>query len=209
MFSVRTRPTARRMSWLTVIGAGLADLAPSRRRLADSNAPRSTSAAMRADVHDLVLDPEPVLEAAQLRDAHVERRLAALEPGRDRAAGARLLALRAAARRSCPCRRRCRGRRGCAPCGSPRPGGGRGASCLLLGRRRRRSPRPSTRKRTWRTIPRVAGLSGDFDRAADPVQAERPDVARFRAMWLIVLLIWVTLQLSGHRRPPPARLARR
>ena len=49
------------------------------------------------DVHDLVLDPEAVLEAPQLGDALVQRRLAAFEPGRDGAAGAGLLALRATA----------------------------------------------------------------------------------------------------------------
>ena len=51
-----------------------------------------------ADVDDLELDLERVLEAAQLRDPLVERRLAALEPGRDLPAGASLLALRAATR---------------------------------------------------------------------------------------------------------------
>src|SRR6185436_16653129 len=50
----------------------------------------------RPDVDDLVLDLESVLEAAQLRDALMERRLAALEPRRNRATGACLLALRAA-----------------------------------------------------------------------------------------------------------------
>ena len=43
----------------------------------------------------LVLDPERVVEALQLRDPHVQRHLAALEADRDRAAG--LLALGAAA----------------------------------------------------------------------------------------------------------------
>jgi len=42
----------------------------------------------RPDVHDLVLDLEGVAEAAQLWNALVERRLAALEPGRKVAAGA-------------------------------------------------------------------------------------------------------------------------
>src|SRR5690606_20010766 len=46
-------------------------------------------------VDGLVLDPERVVEALELRDAHVERHLAALEPGRDGAA--RPLALGAAA----------------------------------------------------------------------------------------------------------------
>jgi hypothetical protein len=50
----------------------------------------------RPDIHDLVLDLEAVAEAAQLRDALMERRLATLEPRRDRATGACLLALRAA-----------------------------------------------------------------------------------------------------------------
>ena len=52
----------------------------------------------RAEVHDLVHDLEAVAEAAQLRDPDVERGLATLEPGRDRAAGPGLLALGAAAR---------------------------------------------------------------------------------------------------------------
>src|SRR4029079_13636755 len=45
------------------------------------------------DVHDLVLDLEPVLEALQLRDAHVKRSLPTLEPVGDAAAGTCLLAL--------------------------------------------------------------------------------------------------------------------
>src|SRR5438445_5801589 len=40
---------------------------------------------------------ETVLEAAQLRDAHVQRRLATLEPARESGSGARELALRASA----------------------------------------------------------------------------------------------------------------
>ena len=96
---LRTSPTARRMSWLTVIWAGALVLPVGLASAASaSNAPRSAAAPMAPDVHDLVLDLEAVLEAAELRDAHVERRLATLEPRRDRAAGARLLALRAAAR---------------------------------------------------------------------------------------------------------------
>jgi hypothetical protein len=50
----------------------------------------------RPDVHDLVLELEAVAEAAQFRDAPMERRLTALEPRRNRATGACLLALRAA-----------------------------------------------------------------------------------------------------------------
>ena len=96
---VRTSPTARRMSWLIVIGVARPSPCPWR-----PWAPRLERAALDeradgADVHDLVLDLEAVLEAAQLRDAHVERGLAALEPGRDRAAGTGLLALGAAAGR--------------------------------------------------------------------------------------------------------------
>ena len=96
--SRRTSPAARRISWLTVIGAVpffegfVAGHVPAL-ELTELDEPGDV-----AEVHDLVLDLERVLEAAQLRDALVERRLAALEPGRDLAAGARLLALGAAAR---------------------------------------------------------------------------------------------------------------
>src|SRR5690606_8656766 len=38
-------------------------------------------------VHHLVLDPERVLEPLELRQAHVQRHLTALDPGRDLAAG--------------------------------------------------------------------------------------------------------------------------
>src|SRR5699024_7079244 len=49
----------------------------------------------RVQVDGLVFDPERVLEALELRDAHVQRHLPALERGGDRGAG--LLALGAAA----------------------------------------------------------------------------------------------------------------
>src|SRR5439155_12162930 len=48
-----------------------------------------------SEIDDLVVELEGVAEPAPLRYALVERCLTALEPGRDRAAGARLLALRA------------------------------------------------------------------------------------------------------------------
>src|SRR4030095_13518733 len=54
-----------------------------------------------------------------------------------------------------------------------------------------------TRKRTCRTIPRVAGLSGIS--TVWPMRS-RPSariVPRLRAMWLIVLLVWVTRSLPG------------
>ena len=60
-------------------------------------APELDRGADGAHVDDLVLDPVEVAEAVQLRDPDVDRGLAALEPGRDRAAGPGLLALRAAA----------------------------------------------------------------------------------------------------------------
>src|SRR4029077_210602 len=80
-----------------------------------------------AQVHDLELGLEWVLEAAQLGDALVQRRLAALEPGRDRAAGARLLALRAATRGLSAA-----GRDAPADAGPARVGAGRGAEVVEL-----------------------------------------------------------------------------
>ena len=76
-----------------------------------------------------------VLEAAQLRDPHVERRLAALEPGRDRAAGPGLLALRAAARGLALAGGDAAADAGLARVRARAPGAGRAASCLLLGAR--------------------------------------------------------------------------
>ena len=49
--------------------------------------PRGNSSASRADVDDLELDPEAVLEALELRQPHVDRQLAALEAGRHLVAG--------------------------------------------------------------------------------------------------------------------------
>ena len=57
--------------------------------------PSGNSAAEVADVHDLVLDAEPVLEALELGQPHVQRHLPALERGGHVLAGLR--ALRAAA----------------------------------------------------------------------------------------------------------------
>ena len=70
-----TRPCARSVSGVD-LGAGVERLE-------------------RVEVHDVVLDPERVLEALGLRRAAVQRRLATLEPGRHVAA--RALALGAAA----------------------------------------------------------------------------------------------------------------
>src|SRR6478752_2310538 len=54
-----------------------------------------------------------------------------------------------------------------------------------------------TRNRTWRTIPRVAGLSATTRLLPMPWSPRALMVARFRAMWLIVLLVWVTRSLPG------------
>ena len=62
------------------------------------------------------VEPEDVVEAA-LRQAPMQRHLAAFE-ALDAHARTRGLALAAAARRSCPCPNRCRGRRACASCAS-------------------------------------------------------------------------------------------
>ena len=221
LFRLRTRPTARRMSWLTVIWAARLGLALGLRvgRLGLERAALD-GRLDGADVHDLVLDLEAVLEAAQLRDAHVERRLAALEPRRDRAAGAGLLALGAAAR-------------GLALAGGDaaadpgallaRPfgaGAGRGASCgfsfVVLGAAGRARPwRLALRAPSPRRSPRRSRGSGPGGpcRASPALSATtlvlpmpcRPralTVARLRAMWLIVLLVWVTFSLPaiGHLR---------
>src|SRR4029079_6383424 len=117
----------------------------------------------RADVHDLVVDLETVREAAELRDPHVERRLAALEPGRNRPAGPGLLALRAATGGLALAR-------GDAP-PDPGPAGMRAGGRAQIGQLHdgvfswESDPEPSisstlTRNRTWRTMPRVASLSG-------------------------------------------------
>src|SRR6185503_8515700 len=68
-----------------------------------------------------------------------------------------------------------------------------GAACFLL------SPTSSTetRKRTWRTMPRVAGLSATSTVCPIRFSPRARIVARLRAMWLIVLLIWVTRSLSA------------
>src|SRR4029077_20084402 len=113
----------------------------------------------RPDVDDLIVDLEAVLEAAQLRDPHVERRLAALEPGRDRAAGAGLLALRAAAGGLALA-----GGDAAPAAGPRRARGGRRLEIVELHLFSWESlPVPGTsstetRKRTWRTMPRVALL---------------------------------------------------
>ena len=100
-----------------------------RRRAASSTTPAATSAStvtgapwsslpasiaswMRPRLTSLKSRGVGVVEAA-LRQAPMERHLAALE-ALDGDAGAGLLALDAAAARSCPCRSRCRGRRACA-----------------------------------------------------------------------------------------------
>src|SRR4029079_3063220 len=57
-----------------------------------------------------------------------------------------------------------------------------------------------TRKRTWRTMPRVAGLSGISTVCPIRFSPSARTVARLLAMWLIVLFVWVTRSLPGIRR---------
>src|SRR4029079_7082425 len=72
-----------------------------------------------------------------------------------------------------------------------------------------------TRKRTWRTMPRVAGLSVMMLVLPIPCRPSARMVARLRAMWLMVLLVWVTFSLAatgdlprhGHRRRLPGDAA--
>src|SRR5207253_6006707 len=115
-----------------------------------------------AEVDDLVLGLERIAEAAELGDPLVERRLAALEPGWDRGARAGLLALRASAGRlATAC--------GDAPTDAgPSPvATGRGAQIRPLhafssagSGRASGTSSTATMNRTWRTMPRMAGLSG-------------------------------------------------
>src|SRR6188508_2575997 len=66
-----------------------------------------------------------------------------------------------------------------------------------------------TRKRTWRTMPRVASLSGTMLVEPIPCKPSALIVARLRAMWLIVDLVWVTRSLPAiDRLHGRCRLAR-
>src|SRR4029078_10623600 len=65
-----------------------------------------------------------------------------------------------------------------------------------------------TRKRTCRTMPRVAGLSVMMLVLPIPWRPRARTVARLRAMWLIVLLTWVTLSLAATRHLPRERARR-
>src|SRR5262249_51035701 len=148
-----------------------------------------------ADVDHLVLDLEHVPEATQLRNPLVERRLAALEPGRDRSAGAGLLALRAPARGlalaggdappDAPLRLV---RAGCRPevveLHLDSSVGAAGSSTV-------------TRKRTWRTMPRVASLAGSSTLEPMPCSPRARSVARLRAMGLMELLTCVTRKVAA------------
>src|SRR5438034_1258632 len=78
------------------VGVDRHRLALPRRRAGRPERPGVDARCDVADVDDLVIDLAAVPEAAELRNPHVERRLTTLEPRRDRAAGARLLALRPA-----------------------------------------------------------------------------------------------------------------
>ena len=198
-----------------------------------SNAPRSTSASIDADVHDLVLDLEPVLEAAQLRDAHVERRLAALEPGRDRAAGPGLLALGPAAGRLALA--------GCDPAADaalvrprrtqscsfmPSPAGAdrflvacaRSLTHVSALARCSAPPRPNSPERRLRLRQLFhgheeadlanhaagRGVVGDDVRAADALQTERTERGAVAGDVADLALDLGDLELSGHW-PPPSR----
>ena len=164
---------------------------------------RGDGGADGADVDDLVLDVVDVAEAAQLRDPDVERRLAALEPGGDRRPGSRLLALGPAARGLALA-----GGDAAADPGAPgdRPLGGVEVVDLhrlvsgVVASAPSASSSKVTRNRTWRTMPRTAGLSGRIEELPMPWRPRARIVARFRAMWLIVLLVWVTRSLAaiGH-----------
>ena len=55
----------------------------------------------------------------------------------------------------------------------------------------------STRKRTWRTIPRVASLSGTSTVSPMRFSPSARIVPRLRAMWLMVLFVWVTRSLPA------------
>src|SRR5665811_400583 len=153
-----------------------------------------------AHVHDLILDPVEVAESVQLRDPDVDRGLAALEPGRDGAAGARLLALRPAAGGLAlaggdPAADA--GLRGVRTLGGPQIVKLHGVSSAAVSG----SSSTSTRKRTARTMPRVASLSGTTTVSPIRFSPSALIVPRFRAMWLIVLLTWVTRSLPAITNP--------
>src|SRR5262249_52073416 len=54
-----------------------------------------------------------------------------------------------------------------------------------------------TRKRTWRTMPRVASFAGTSTLEPMPCRPSARSVARLRAMWLIELLTWVTRSVAA------------
>src|SRR5512137_1158522 len=57
-------------------------------------------------------------------------------------------------------------------------------------------------------MPRVASLSGTTEVAPIRPRPSALIVARFRAMWLMVLLVWVTRSLAGIGHLPRSGLAR-
>src|SRR5207245_1566119 len=140
-----------------------------------------------------------VPEAAKLRDSHVERRLAAFEPGRNRAAGAGLLSLRPAAG--------CLALAGRDAAPDASPGDVRAVRWAeivqlhdvpsLADAAPSAISSTETRKRTCRTMPRVAGLSGISTVCPIRLSPMARTVARLRAMWLIVLFVWVTRSLPA------------
>ena len=143
-----TRPRARSSSGLTSLPA--------------------SNALERVEVDHVVLDPERVVEALELRRAAGERRLATLEPGLDRAA--RALALGAAAGGLAALAADAAADPLARLLASRRPASGHGPSC---------EPPSSTATRcgTLASIPRITGGVVVLDGLADPAQAERAERA--------------------------------
>ena len=155
-----TRPCARSVSGVT-------------------SAPASNASSVD-EVHDVVLDPERVVEALRLRRAAVQRRLATLEPGGTRCRARPGPCCRG--RRSCrPCRR-CRDRRGASArvepgagfrswifTGSPPPARGAGRARASRGSRAGRAARcvdPILPRPSARSVPRCFGLVPICDRTS-------------------------------------------
>ena len=122
LLRVRTSPTARRMSWFTVIGPDFGRLLG----VLEFERAAIRERADGPDVHDLVLDLEPVFEAPASGCAY------GVGSGHPPQQGCRRRHAPSGpwcrGPRSCPCRRRCHGRRGCVACATREPAGGRGVS---------------------------------------------------------------------------------
>src|SRR6266542_6933205 len=156
------------------------------------------------DVDRDELGAETVLEATQLRYAHVQRRLSALEPSGQARAGARELALRPAAG------------------GRSLPGGGAtaepaGGLARSLGRPEVVGPHrltfPSsmaTRCATRRSIPRSAGVSSCETRWPVRRRPSARSVRRAVSFSPIALLCWrISSRLTGRQPLRPAHGAGR